>query len=376
MHFEQGRDFRRAVRYLQQAGERALQRSAYVEAVAHLTKGLEVLQTLPHTPEHTRQELTLRLALFDALFVARGYTAPDVEKTVLRVRELHQQVGETPQLFPVLFRLYVFYINRREIQTARALSEQLMRLAQGVQDRYLLSVAHMTRGCTLFSLGELTSARPHLEQVIVLYDPQQHPRHTVGVADPRVNCLSYVSWTLWQLGYPDQALQRSQEVVALAEELSHPWSVAFALGWTAVSHLLRREDKRARERAEAVIALCTKQGFPLYLAWGLIVRGWALAEQGQVEEGIAQMQQGLTAYQAMGVELARLTWLALLAEAYGKAGQIEEGLTVLAEALDIVDNSGERVYEAELYRLKGELLLAQAREQATGNGQQGRVPDP
>src|SRR5262249_44584070 len=150
--------------------------------------------------------------------------------TVLRARELCQQIGEIPQLFPVLFRLWGFYINRGELQTTRELAEQLTRLAQNVQDQYLISVAHLALGCTLFWLGELTSARSLLEQAIALYDPLKHPRPTVNTADPRVDCLSYVALTLWYLGYPEQALQKSQEAVALASGLSHPFSLAYALG--------------------------------------------------------------------------------------------------------------------------------------------------
>ena len=291
VHFERGRDYRRAIQYLQQAGENAVRRSAYQEAITLLTKGLELLKTLPDTPERTQQELTLQLALSDALFTVKGYAAPEVEKTVTRARELCQQLEETPQLFPVLWRLMVFYNNRGEFQTARELSEQMMRLAQSVQDRYLLSIAHMALGATLYWLGELTSARPHLEQAIALYDPQKHPRSTVNTADPRVDCLSYAAWTLWHLGYPDQALKRSHEALALAEGLSHPFSLAYALGCAAQFHLLRREGQLARERAEAVITLATEQGFPYWLAVGTMVRGWALAEQGQVQEGIAQMRQ-------------------------------------------------------------------------------------
>ena len=272
-----------------------------------------------------------------------------MEKTVTRARELCQQLGETLQLFPVLYRLFVFYYNRWELQTALELAKQLMHLAQSVQDLYLFSLAHAALGYTLYLLGELTSARAHVEQAIALYDPQKHPRHTVGTADPRVNCLSYASWTLWTLGYPDQALKRSHEVLDLAEGLSHPLSLAYALGFAARFHLLRREGQLARGRAEAVMTLATEQGFPFWLAFGTMVRGEALAEQGQVQEGIAQLRQSRAPFA-----------LALLAEAYGKVGQVEEGLTVLAEALDIVDKTRERVGEAELYRLKGELTLKQS----------------
>jgi predicted ATPase len=350
-HYTEAGLIEQAIPYWQKAGERANQRSAYVEAVAHLTRGLELLKTLADTPERVQQELTLQLALYDALVTVKGVTAPDVEKTVLRARELCQQMGETPQLFPMLWRLWAVYANRGEQHTARELAEQMMRLAQSVQDPYLLSVAHWILGATLGLLGELTSAWTHLEQAIALYDPQQHPRSTLFTTDLRVNCFSHAAWALWRLGYPDQALKRSQEVVALAEGLSHPQSLAYALAYAAaVFHLLRREEQLARERAETVITLSTEQGFSFWLAVGMGVRGWALTEQGQVEEGIAQMRQSRTPF---------LAFLApyVLAEAYGKVGQVEEGLTVLAEALALVDKTGTRVSEAELYRLKGQLTL-------------------
>jgi class 3 adenylate cyclase/tetratricopeptide (TPR) repeat protein len=340
----------RAIPYWQQAGERASQRSAYEEAVAHLTQGLEVLKTLPDTPERAQQELFLQLALNMALLAIRGYTAPEVEKAATRARELCQQLGETLLLVPVLDRLAMFYFVRGEVQTARELAEQMLRLAQSAQDRYLLLMAYARLGIPLYLLGELTSARTHSEQAMALYDPQTHPRSTISTHDPRVDCLSYASWTLWQLGYPEQALRRSQEALALAEGLSRPFSLAVALGFAARFHVLRREGQVARERAEAVMTLSTEQGFPYWLAWGMEVQGWALAEQGQMQEGIAQMRQSRDPFV-----------LALLAEAYGKVGQVEEGLTVLAKALAFVDRTGHRVYEAELYRLKGELSLQKSR---------------
>jgi predicted ATPase len=351
-----------AIPYWQQAGERASQRSAYVEAISHLTKGLELLKTLPDIPERVQQELTLQLALGDALGTVKGYAVPEVEKTVTRARELCQHLGETPQLFPVLFRLWLFYFNRGEHQTAHELAKQQMRLAQSVQDQYLLSLAHGALGGTFYVLGELTSARTHLEQAIALYDPQKHPRSTVNPADPRVDCLSYASRTLWNLGYPDQALKRSHEALDLAAGLSHPFSLAFALGVAASFHLLRREGTLARERAEAVITLSTEQGFPYWLAAGTMVRGGALAEQGQVEEGIAQMQQGLAAFQAIGAETGRIGYSPMLAAAYAKVGRVEEGLSVVAEAMALVDKTGMRLGEAGLYVLKGWLLLARSGE--------------
>jgi predicted ATPase/class 3 adenylate cyclase len=347
-----------AIGYWERAGERALQRSANVEAVSHLTKGLEVLATLPDTPERTQQELTLQTAVGPALIATKGYAARVVEQTYARARELCQQVGETPQLAKVLFGLRLFYQQRAEFHTARELEDQLFHLAQRVQDSALLLMAHQALGATSYWLGELAQARAHLEQGAARYDPQRHRSLTFGaIQHPEVTCLALVARALWALGYPDQALQRSQDALTLARELSHPFSLAYALGCAAVLHQLRWEWQAAQERAEAAIALSREQGFTLWLAMGTILRGRALTAQGQQAEGMALMRQGLAAYRATGTAVAQSYFLALLAEAYGKGGKAEEGLSRLAEALTAVDQHGERFYEAELCRLKGELLL-------------------
>jgi predicted ATPase len=347
-----------AIGYWEQAGERALQRSANVEAVSHLTKGLEVLAMLPATPERTQQELTLQTAVGPALIATKGYAAQVVERTYARARALCQQVGETPQLAQVLFGLRLFYQQRADFHAARELEDQLFHLAQRVQDEELLLMAHQALGATAYWLGELPQARIHLEQGAAHYDPQRHRSLTFGaIQHPGVTCLAFGARVLWALGYPHQALQRSQEALTLARELSHPFSLAYALGCAAALHQLRREWQAAQERAEAAIALAREQGFTLWLAMGTILRGWALPLQDQQAERIALMRQGLAAYRATGAAVAQSYFLALLAEAYGKGGKAEEGLCVLAEALKAVAHHGERFYEAELCRLKGELLL-------------------
>ncbi|MBI3304004.1 MAG: hypothetical protein HYZ72_18210, partial [Deltaproteobacteria bacterium] len=230
-----------------------------------------------------------------------------------------------------------------------------------IRDPALLLLAHRMLGATLFYLGEVALARAHFEQVIALYDPQQHRSlASLYMTDSGVHCLSYTAFALWLLGYPDQALKRNHEALTLARELSHPYSLAYALFFAAVVCQFRREGQTAQERTETVIALSSEQGFPLWLAVGTILQGWVLAEQGQRDEGITQIRQGLAAYRATGAEIARTYFLALLAEAYGKVGQAEEGLTALAEALTVADKTGERFYEAELYRLKGALTLKQS----------------
>jgi predicted ATPase len=212
----------------------------------------------------------------------------------------------------------------------------------------------------LLSLGELEPARAQLEQALALYDPgQQHsPAFFYGL-EPGVLGLAFVAWDLWLLGYPDQALARSQAALALAQTLSQPPASADALFLAAELHLHRREAQSTRELAQALLALASEHGFPFWLAHGTMLSGWVLAEQGRAAEGIERMQQGLSAHQATGAELWRPHFLALLADAYGKAGQAEAGLKTLAEALAVVERTEERVYEAELYRLKGELTLLQ-----------------
>ncbi|MGH7966949.1 MAG: hypothetical protein ACRERD_34860, partial [Candidatus Binatia bacterium] len=332
--------------------------SAYAEAVSHLTTALELLKTLPDTPERNQHELTLHIALGPALITTKGNAAPEVGQVYSRARELCQHLGDTPQLFPVLWGTWYFHLARAEYQTARELAQQCLTLAQDVQDSALLVPSYYALGETSLFFGEFTSAQELLEQGIALYDPPQHRSLAVQYGqDPKVTSSSLLAWTLWHLGYPDQALKSMHEALTLAHELAHSYSFGFALSLAAVFHQFRREERLAQERAEAAMTLATEQGFSAWLAFGTTIRGWVLAEQGQEEEGIAQMRAGLAAAQAMGAESIRPYFLTLLAEAYGKAGQPEEGLTVVAEALAVMDKTGERMWEAWLYRLKGQLTL-------------------
>ncbi|MGE0823297.1 MAG: adenylate/guanylate cyclase domain-containing protein [Candidatus Binatia bacterium] len=283
-----------AIPYWQKAGQRASRRSANVEAISHLTRGLELLKTLPDMPEHAQQELGLQIILGPALVAIKGFGAPEVEQTYTRARELCRQLGETPQLFPVLRGLQAFYVVREQYKTARELGEQLLSVAQRVQDPVFLLMAHNALGGTFFSTGEFTSARGHLEQSIALYDPQQHnPQAAYTPHDLGVVSLSFMAWTLWHLGYPTQALTRSAEAVSLAQELSHPFSLDYALQTGALVHQLRREKQNVQEHTAALIARFEEQKLPYFLAIGTILQGWALAEQGQGEDGIEHIRQGL-----------------------------------------------------------------------------------
>jgi class 3 adenylate cyclase/predicted ATPase len=350
-----------AVPYWQQAGQRAIERSANIEAISHLKKGLELLKTLPSTPECTQQELALQLALGSPLLMIKGHTAPEVEQAYTRAHELCQQMGDSPQLFSALEGLWRFYLGCARLQTARELAERCLTLAQQVEDPTLLQEAHLMLGATLFYLGEPVAARAYLEQGTALYDPQRcrSPAFSSG-NDPGVACLSWTAWTLWFLGYPDSALRRSREALILARQLSHAYSLGFAMFFACTLHTWRREVQIVLELSEAAVALSSEQGFVRWLAGGMIKRGWALVEQGTVEEGIEQLRRGLIAWRAMGGELGVPSLLTQLVEAYKKGRQGEEGLRVLGEAISIVNKNTERYYEAELYRLKGECLLLQA----------------
>jgi predicted ATPase/class 3 adenylate cyclase len=358
-HYSHSGNTEKAMDYLQLAGQQAVQRSANAEAIAQFNAALELLKTLPDTPERTQRELDLQVILGPTLIATKGYAAPEVEKAYARARELCQQVGETSRLFPVLWGLWGFHFVRGEYRTARELAEQFLRLAQRQNDSAPAVQAHYVLGTTLHGLGEFVQARVHVEQASELYDPQQH-RSLVflyGGVNTQVECLSYAALTQWYLGYADRALERIPTVLALAQELAHPFSLTFALFHAAELHYLCRDRHAAQEQAAAMIALSQSQGFPETLVLGTILHGWAQAEQGQAEEGVAQLHQGLAALRAIGTEVYRPYYLAMLAEACGKAGRAEEGLTALAEALAAVEKTEERYYEAELYRLKGQLTL-------------------
>jgi class 3 adenylate cyclase/predicted ATPase len=365
-HYSRSGNTQKAVEYLHLAGQQAVQRSAHAEAIGHLTTALELLSTLPDTLERAQQELTLQVALARPLMVTQGFAAPEVGAVHTRALALCRQIGETPQLFWALRGARVFYLARAELQTAREVAERLMLLAQRAQDSALLREAHYGLGVVLYGSGEVVAARAHYEQALALYDPA-HRRSSIAFVgvDLGVFSLPHLANVLWLLGYPDQAWKRSREVLSLAQELAHPFTTAVVWNFNLVLQQFLHEAQAVQQQAEALIALSSEQGFSLVWAGAIVRCGWALAMQGQ-EEGIPQIHQGLAATRASGAELFRPYHLALLAEAYGKTGQAEEGLTALAEALTVVDKSGERNFEAELYRLKGELLL-QSKLQSAGS---------
>jgi predicted ATPase len=354
---EAARDFPGAAGYFLQAAEQAVRVGAHQEAVALAGRGLGLLRSLPDTPARTRQEFALLIALGVSLVATRGFASPDVEETYLRARALGQGMEDIATLFPALYGLWNVYLVRCELARCRELAEQMFSLAQGQPDPVFLLVADNVLQQPLFHTGDLAVARRHQEQGLARYDPQRHRTLTAVYAeDPGVGCLAYGAVTLWHQGYPEQALRSAEAARSLAEELATPFNLVQALYYGALTHLCRREASRAEELAAALRELCREQGFALLLAGGMVLRGWGLAERGQLQEGVAQMRQGLADWQATGALSHRAYHLALLAEALGRGGQVEEGLTALDEAQSLCRTTGERFCEAELHRVRGELL--------------------
>jgi predicted ATPase len=349
-----------AVGYWQRAGQFASERSAHLEAVSHFTTGLELLKTLPETPERTQHALTLYSALGAALQITKGLAAPDVEYAYTQAYALCQQVGETPELVPVLFGLWRFYVVQSQLHTAHELGETLLRLAQHTHDPTLHVVAHYALGYTWLNLGVLLAARQHLEAGIARYTPDQRTALVFRMGpDLGVACRLNVAITLWVLGYPEQALARLHEALTLAYEVSHPYSLGYARIWAAIVSQFRRDVSAVYAQAEATVALSTAQGFPIWVALGTSLRGWALAMQGQSEEGIAQIRQGLPALRATGAALQVPYFCTLLAEVCDHLGHPADGLQALAEAHTLMEQQENREWEAEVSRLRGVLLLRQ-----------------
>jgi len=369
-HFVLGHDHSRAVQYLRQAAEIALRRHAHREAIDYLNRALTELQALPDTPERRQQELLVYLALGAPLMATRGQAAPEVESVYARAYALCQQVEQTAQLLPVLAGLRRFYVVRGTHETAWELAERLLTLAQRLDDRAYQLEAHRALGTTLFFRGQLPAALAQLQQAMALYEPDSPPvPHVLG--DPQVSCLIYAARALWCLGYPDQSRARAQQALALAQRLSHPYSLVWSQSFIADLYHLCGEDDVALSLIEASLARASEQGLPYWEARGRVMRGLLLAKQGRTQEGIAQMRQGLEAMRTTGAELNRAYFLAHLAEAYALVGESGAGFDAVTEAFELVDKGGERWWEAELYRLKGELLLA---SKGTKDPDQPRTP--
>jgi class 3 adenylate cyclase/tetratricopeptide (TPR) repeat protein len=354
-HYSEAGLIAQAIRYWRIAGRSANERSAYSEAISHFNRGLELIARLPETPQLISEELRLQIALTEPLTAIKGYTAPEVEKACNRAWQLCQQVGKGPQLFAVLARLYSVSANRRELQKSLDLAREMLRLAEGGQDKMSLLWAHYCLGHTLSMRGELAAARAHTEQSMALYD-FDHSREYGYVQDPGATGLARLAHLLFLLGYPDQARAKSLKALAHARKLSHPFTLGWVLNSVAAIHARCGEFEKAETLWTEQVGLCTQQNFSSLVGPGIAGLAMVMAEQGRRQEAISRMREGREAFPGAEAQQEQTSYLIRLAYAYKSVRLWKEGLAVVAEALKLVSETS--TYEAAtLYHLKGEMLL-------------------
>jgi class 3 adenylate cyclase/predicted ATPase len=359
-HYTEAGNSERAVHYWQRAGESSADASANIEAVSHFEKALELLESLPDSKARDQLELQLRIALGGPLLMTRGHGAPEVGSTYSRARELCQQLGDSPQIVPALFGMWRFYIGRGDCTITRNLGRQLLDLGKSADDMSAIVLGHYGLGFALFCYGDLKEARVQLEDGYKLYDRKMRDKLSFRLGqDPGVACLSYCALALWVLGYPDQAKRATQNALTLADELSHPFSSAYALSLACQVLQHRGEIDEVRRVSETAIGISREQGFSVWIASPTIFRGWVRSQQSNTIQGAQEAQEGVHAIVDAGMEMRRPYYLALVAECYISAGRFAEARSTLDQALAIVAKTDEHWSEAELLRLTG---LIEARE--------------
>ncbi|MBV8356684.1 MAG: hypothetical protein JO189_01935, partial [Deltaproteobacteria bacterium] len=358
-HYQRSTNTAKALEYLGRAGQQALQRSSHTEAIGLFTSALELLRTSQERPERLEQELALQLGLGGALTAAKGWAAAEVGEVFARARKLCQQIGETPHLFKALSGLWGYYFVRGEMGPSLELAKQLLSIAQNAEDVAILPAAHHAMGQTLLLMGQSIPARTQLEFSCSLYDPAQYPSHAVPYfgCDIAVQSRHALSFTLWVLGFPDQAVDTIERAVALARELGHPFSLCHALWSSQIVHAWRGDATAALKFTDAYLQIANEHGFQLFSTVAILHRGATLVVSGQAEEGIAHLREGLDAIQATGAEVCRPFYLPYLAVGYAILGRVEESFIPLTEAMAFVESTGIRDLEPDLYRFKGELTL-------------------
>ena len=358
-HFTKAGLAERAVVYWRLAGDQAAERSANREAISNYSRGLELLVALSESEDRDRQELALGMGLGPCLMTIKGFASPEVEQTYRRARELCDKVGEPSQNFPVVWGLWHSMNSSGRLDEASALAHELIAIGERQGSEELILQAHHSAWTSQFGRGELRLALEHAKEGKLLYDINHHGIHAFfyGGHDAGVCCRFVGAMALAVLGFPNQARDWSRESVRLAEQLAHPFSLAMARSFATSVCYLRREPESVQTQAAELSEICRERGFAQFVAMTTMLRGWSLAAQDNASEGIALIQEGLDAIRATGV--SRLAFqLALLAEACSWAGEIERGLTAVVEAEAAIESTGERLWEAEVLRLKGRLLLA------------------
>jgi predicted ATPase/class 3 adenylate cyclase len=348
-----------AVGYWLKAGHQAVARSAMTEAVSQLQKGLGLLASLPDGDWRRQQELDLLLALRQALVAAKGYAAPTVGETLARARELAEQLDRSDYLVPLLYGQWLFHASQSELRLALSISERIEQIGEAQDDVGLLLLGHLAHAMTSMHLGDFVAARALCERCHRLDDPAHRAVHVeIAMTDPPLQMLRFLALTLTCLGYMDQGRARLKEALRDARERGHVYTLAYVLSWGAWIESATRSPLEIQRHADEAVALSTEQGFPVLLARGNVFRGWALTALGQAQEGLAVITKGLSMYRATGAVLFTPSMLTRVAEAYARIGQPAEGLTCLAEAAQIIESTDERMEEAEVYRVRGDLLNA------------------
>jgi class 3 adenylate cyclase/predicted ATPase len=348
----------KAVDYRLKAGELAIRRSATSEALAQLGKGLDLLTGLPATAERDQRELRLQIALGVALMAAKGWASPEAGRANARARELCERLGDTRHLFPALYGQWVWHVVGAELDVGRAVGEEFLGLARRHGDPGAEIVAGRVVGTTLLLRGEVGSARDHFEQALALYDSERdRDLAFVYAQDPRVAGLAGLSWALFILGYSGQASAGSLQALACARELGHQNTLGYALLYGCILAELGNDGRETREQAEALAALAAREGSPHFLAAATAVRVWTAIEDGASGGELEELRGALAAWRATGAGFLVPYFLGLLARAEARAGEIRMALDRVAEGLALVGKTNERWYEAELHRLRGELLL-------------------
>ena len=364
-HYAEAGLAEKSVEYWGKAGHSSAARSAMAEASAQLQKGLDQLKLVPDTPERQRQELEFISALGAVLQATKGYAAPETGQAYARARELWEQLGSPAGFLQIPYGQSRYHVGRGELDLALRLDEDLLRLSRQRNDSAGLVLGHNALGRNLLLAGRFAPSRSHLEEALALYDPLFHPSlgHQVGI-NPQVSLLAFLGIVLFCLGFPDKALARSSAAIAEARKLAHPSSLTLSLSIGTLPLSFAGDDVALNERAAQLVAAATEQGFPVYGAMGTIHRGWVMVKNGDVTRGISLLHSGSAAYRATGTEMWTPHNTTLLAQACEIAGQIEEALTLLDDALQIVERTRARWFEGELNRHKGRLLLRRGHTEA------------
>jgi class 3 adenylate cyclase/predicted ATPase len=356
-HCEEGGLIEKAISYYQRAGERATRRSANAETISHLKKGIALLLTLEGDAERDGRELILQVELGTTLVATNGWGSVEAESAYGRARELCERMGEPPQLFRVMRGLITFYTARAELETARDLACRLLDLAERAGEASLLLLAHEQLAILCYFLGTPSAALEHFERAIALYEPADHRRLTYIYGEHLgVFTRIWMAWALWLLGYADRAVERCREAIDLGREASHPFSLAYALLWSSILHVMRTEPGRGRELAEQAVAISEEHGFAFVLGGGRLVQAWANPETGAAAE---EFRRCLSQIAATGTQVNGPMMLGYLADAHRKAGQADEGIASADAALAVSARTRQTHWDAELHRIKGELLLQQ-----------------